>query len=154
MMDSARLDPAPTVTSPIALSDYQDRDEVLTPLPDNSAAGIATEAQTVKQFLVVSDDLAWVLDHLTVQVTVVQSLPPRLAIVQSADDAGPALRAAPGVRAVGAPALPETVRSTLTDEELLFADAFVIAGAPKTRPGDGAAWDAPGFTPPDRPPRR
>jgi hypothetical protein len=106
----------------------------------------------VKQFLVVSDDMAWVLDHLAVPVTVVQSLPPRLAVVQSVDDAGPALRAAPGVRAVGAPALPETVRSTLTDEELLFADAFVIAGAPKTRLGDGAAWDAPGFTPPDPPP--
>jgi hypothetical protein len=104
----------------------------------------------MRQALVVCTDLG-VLDHLSVRV--VQALPPRLAVVRVAAEGVAALVATPGVQAVGTPVLPDSVRSGLTAQERLFADAFEVAAAPKTRIGEGLAWDSPGFLPPDIPPR-
>ena len=99
--------------------------------------------------LVVADDVGQLLDRLTGTVTLVQQLPPRLAVMEAEDAAG--LRGAPGVIAVGDPDLPDDVRAGLSDAERLFADAWVLGRRPKVRPGEGLPWDAPGFEPPDRP---
>jgi hypothetical protein len=53
----------------------------------------------------------------------------------------------PGERPAG------DIRRTLTDTEALFADAFAQRSRTKERLGDGLAWDAEGFIPPD-PPKR
>ena len=99
--------------------------------------------------LVVADDVRQVLDRLGRPVTLVQHLPPRLAVVEADDTT--LLRGAPGVVAVGDPELPDDVRAGLSDTERLFADAWVLGRQPKVRPGEGLPWDAPGFQPPDRP---
>ncbi len=101
--------------------------------------------------LVVANDVGQVLDRLGRSATLVQHLPPRLAIVESDEDARAALRTAPGVLGVGEPDLPDDVRARLTDTERLFVDAWVVGRQPKTRRGEGLAWDAPGFQPPDLP---
>ncbi len=101
--------------------------------------------------LVVANDVGQVLDRLGRSATLVQHQPPRLAIVESDEDARAALRTAPGVLAVGEPDLPDDVRARLTDTERLFVDAWVVGRQPKTRRGEGLAWDAPGFQPPDLP---
>ncbi|MGX5653426.1 hypothetical protein ACWKWC_01470 [Geodermatophilus nigrescens] len=101
--------------------------------------------------LVVADDVGQVLDRMGRAVTLVQHLPPRLAVVECDDDARAALPTAPGVLGIGGPELPDDVRDRLTGTERLFADAWVLGRRPKTRPGDGLAWDAPGFDPPDAP---
>jgi hypothetical protein len=105
----------------------------------------------VPTLLVLADDVGRVLDRLGRPATLVQHLPPRLAVVEVDDDAVAELRRAPGVLGVGDPELPEDVRAGLTDPERLFADGWALGRAPKTRPGEGLAWDAPGFLPPDRP---
>ena len=101
--------------------------------------------------LLVADDAEQVLGRLGGSVTLVQHLPPRLAVIESDDDARAALRTAPGVLGVGEPDLPDDVREQLTETEQVFVDAWVLGRRPKTRPGDGLAWDAPGFEPPDLP---
>ena len=101
--------------------------------------------------LLFADDVEQVLGRLGRSVTLVQHLPPRLAIIESDDDARAALRSAPGVLGVGEPALPDAVRQRLTETEQVFVDAWVLGRRPKTRPGDGLTWDAPGFEPPDLP---
>ena len=105
----------------------------------------------MSMLLVVAEDVGQVLDRLGRSVTLVQHLPPRLAVVESDDDARAALRTAPDVLGIGDPDLPDDVRGRLTDTERVFADAWVLGRRPKTRPGDGLAWDAPGFEPPDLP---
>jgi hypothetical protein len=102
----------------------------------------------VPTLLVVAADVGRVLDRLGRPVTLVQHQPPRLAVVEADDAAGAALRSVPEVMGVGEPDLPDDVRAELTDTERLFADAWVLGRQPKTRPGDGLAWDAPGFEPP------
>src|SRR4051794_18155687 len=99
--------------------------------------------------LVVADDIGQVLARLGRRATLVQHLPPRLAVVETDDADG--LRRAPGGVAVGDPDLPDDVRAGLSDTERLFADAWVLGSRPKVRPGDGLPWDAPGYQPPDRP---
>jgi hypothetical protein len=75
-------------------------------------------------------------------------MPPRLAIADL-----PALTRAdlPAGVACYQAGPPPSVRAELTVAELLFVDAWLARRAPgpaKQRPGDGASWDAPGFTPP------
>lgn len=82
---------------------------------------------------------------------VVQRCPPRLAIVEADERARAALRALPGVRAVTDGPLDEETSRDLTQAERLFAAAWAAGRQPRVRAGDGLAWDAPGFDPPDRP---
>ena len=88
-------------------------------------------------------------------VQVKQQLPPRLAIVEGEARSFEAVRSLPGVVAVCEEAVPDTVLQQLNSTERLFAEAWVVGRKPKTeRRGDGLPWDADGFEPPDRPPRR
>jgi acetamidase/formamidase len=105
----------------------------------------------VPTLLVVADDVGQVLDQLGRPARVVQHLPPRLAVVESDDDVRAQLRALPGVLGVGEPDLRDDVRARLTETERLFVDAWVLGRRPKERHGDGLAWDAPGYQPPDLP---
>jgi hypothetical protein len=75
------------------------------------------------------------------QLHVVASLPPRMVVVRTALDARAALLQSAGI------AQPHEV--DLTEAEQLFADAWSAQqNKSAARPGDGADWDAPGFTPP------
>jgi len=86
--------------------------------------------------------------HL-VQVT--QRLPPRLAIVRGQTSELEALRNLPGVIAVSEGPIPESALQLLNPTERVFAEAWGVGRQPKTaRPGEGLAWDAEGFQPPDR----
>ncbi len=105
----------------------------------------------MSMLLVLADDVTQVLDQLGRSATLVQHLPPRLAIVESDHAARAALRTAPGVLGIGEPDLPDDVREELTETERIFVDAWVVGRRPKERRGDGLAWDAPGFEPPDLP---
>jgi hypothetical protein len=79
-------------------------------------------------------------------------LPPRLAIVDLDDSQAELVGRRPGIRILSDPeqALPDSLGET----EQLFAHAWQqrLRSIHKQRPGDGLAWDAPGFTPPDPPP--
>jgi hypothetical protein len=51
-----------------------------------------------------------------------------------------------------ASALPQTALSTLDERERQWAAAWNLRQSKKPpRPGEGLPWDAPGFSPPDRP---
>ena len=105
----------------------------------------------MSMLLVLADDVTQVLDQLGRSATLVQHLPPRLAIVECDHAARVALRTAPGVLGIGEPDLSDDVRDELTGTERIFVDAWVVGRQRKARPGDGLAWDAPGFEPPDLP---
>jgi hypothetical protein len=105
----------------------------------------------VPTILLVADDVGQVLDRLGLPAALVQHLPPRIGVVEVDDDAVAGLRRAAGVLGIGDPDLPDDVRAGLTETERLFADAWAAGREPKTRPGEGLAWDAPGFQPPDLP---
>ena len=105
----------------------------------------------MSMLLVVAEDVGRGLDRLGRSVTLVQHLPPRLAVVESDDDARAALRTAPGVRGIGDPDLPAAVRGGRAATERDLDAAWVRGRRRKSRPGDGLAWDAPGFEPPDLP---
>ncbi|RJF93497.1 hypothetical protein [Sphingomonas cavernae] len=51
---------------------------------------------------------------------------------------------------------PDALPSELTDGERLFIEGWRARASkdPKTRKGEGLPWDAPGYQPPDLPPRR
>jgi hypothetical protein len=102
-------------------------------------------------FLLAAADVDATLADLSGSVTVTQRLPPRLAVVEGSPRTAEALRARPGVLAVGDPDLPAAVRAGLTETERLFADAWALGRQPKERRGDGRSWDAAGFSPPDEP---
>jgi hypothetical protein len=104
---------------------------------------IVEEAQT-------EDALSLAAQH--VQVT--QALPPRLAIVSGTDAQIEAVRGVKGVVAVCEGAVPDALLQGMTPTERTFADAWALRGTPKkARLGEGLAWDAEGFQPPDRPKR-
>jgi hypothetical protein len=106
----------------------------------------------VPTWLLVARDLTQVLDDLAPGGRVVQQLPPRLAVVEAGASTVEELRGHPAVLAIGDPDLPPDVLAGLTESERLFVDAWVVGRRAKSRRGDGLAWDAPGFTPPDPPP--
>jgi hypothetical protein len=84
-------------------------------------------------------------------VAVTQRLPPRLAIVQGDEGALARLRDVSGIVVVTSGDVPDQLSSGLSESERLFAHGWVLGRSPKQRPGDGLAWDAEGFLPPDRP---
>jgi hypothetical protein len=108
------------------------------------------------EFLVLLADEAEGLDRLRRSHRVTHTASRRLAVVEGPPGTGPeALRAIDGVAAVASSGDSLPAASGLTPDETLFADAWAMrtgAGAGGERPGDGLAWDAPGFTQPDPPP--
>jgi hypothetical protein len=108
------------------------------------------------EFLVLLDDEGEGLERLRRSLRVTHVASPRLAVVEGPPGAGPeALRAIDGVAAIASSGESLDVASALTAEETLFADAWSLrtgGDAETERPGEGLAWDAPGFTPPDPPP--
>jgi len=108
------------------------------------------------EFLVLLDDGEEGLDRLRRSHRVTHAASPRLAVVEGPPGTGPeALRAIDGVAAVASAGDALPAASALTPDETLFADAWAMrtgAGAAGERPGEGLAWDAPGFSPPDPPP--
>jgi hypothetical protein len=106
------------------------------------------------ELLVVLDETgsAAAMRELSAAATVTQALPPRLALARPDDDALERLTALPGVRAVfRAESSPDVSALGLSDDEALFVEAWRTRSRPKTRLGDGLAWDSPGFLPPDKP---
>ena len=80
---------------------------------------------------------------------VLATAPPRVALVAAADPAP--LRLVPGVRRV-VDARDESTLGRLDPEDAVLARAFARpAKDPTSRAGDGLAWDAAGFSPPDDP---
>jgi hypothetical protein len=93
------------------------------------------------------------LARLKNQYQVTSVVPPRI-VVLSAGQSVERLNDLPDVEAVLARPSDETP-SSLNESERLFVSAWrarQYAGG-KTRVGEGLAWDAPGFLPPD-PPKR
>ena len=90
----------------------------------------------------------------TASLRVTQVGSPRLAIVEGTADAQAALRSRSDVVAVAGPGEALEGGASLTDQERLFADAWsqrTSEPAGEERVGEGLAWDAPGFAPPDPP---
>lgn len=58
------------------------------------------------------------------------------------------LAAIPGVARVVEPGAPAPALEGLSAGEQLFVSGWLARSAPKERPGEGLAWDAPGYTPP------
>ena len=95
------------------------------------------------------------LDRLrdTFRVTHVAS--PRLVVVERTPEAAAAAaHGVDGVVAVSDGELPQTLMDRLGPEDQLFASAWAsrMTETAKERKGEGLAWDAPGFDPPDPPP--
>ncbi len=110
-------------------------------------------ADTKREFLVILDpdqgrDL---FQRISSQYKIAQSLPPRVLIPLLDAREAREIAALPGVTSVCEAAVPPHVMETLTDGESLFASAWAERhqAAPKKRVGEGLAWDAPGFEPPD-----
>src|SRR5215469_12413436 len=90
------------------------------------------------------------LARLRAVANVTQVFPPRLALVQAGPDARTRIARIEGVLdALDDPA--RALPADLTPAERIFAAAWQARRQPKTRPGEGLPWDAPGFEPPDRP---
>ena len=53
-----------------------------------------------------------------------------------------------GIAAVFERGQPTPAFEQLDPNERLFAEAWAVAGQPKSRIGDGLKWDTPGFDPP------
>lgn len=102
------------------------------------------------EFLVLLGDERGV-EALTESLRVTQIASPRLAIVEAPEAV---LRSIQAVTAVAGPGEALEVGAALTEQERLFADAWSqrTGEAPgQGRAGEGLAWDAPGFAPPDPP---
>ena len=97
------------------------------------------------------------LQRLQESCTVVSTMGPRLMVGRVQPHSLPVLRALPGVEVVvdkAADLLAKTGGCDLSDTEALFASAWAAQGQKKgPRAGAGLDWDAPGFEPPDGPPR-
>ena len=101
------------------------------------------------EFLVLLGDERGV-DGLTESLRVNQVASPRLAIVEGPEAV---LRSMQAITAVAGPGEALESGAELTDQERLFADAWTQRTGGQ-RAGEGLAWDAPGFAPPDPPRER
>ncbi len=85
---------------------------------------------------------------------VVAALPPRLLVVQLAENELAALRNFDGVAAVVIDPGGLGITPPLSEGERLFAAGWAARGEKSgPRAGEGKAWDAPGFIPPGGPHR-
>ena len=90
------------------------------------------------------------LARLRAVANVTQVFPPRLALVLAGPDARTRVAGIQGVlHVLDDPAC--ELPADLTPAERIFAAAWQARQQPKTRPGEGLPWDAPGFEPPDQP---
>ena len=123
--------------------------------PSGTNGGVTPIANTLSEFLVIletrSADEALV--RLRAVANVTQVLPPRLAIVEAERETAARVARIEGVLGVYDDAVPE-VPPDLTPSERVFVSAWEARRQPKTRPGEGLSWDAPGFLPPDPPGQR
>lgn len=126
------------------------------------AAGLAAHAESVpakarvavdgmheREILVILDaaDADRVARAVDQRVRVVHRIPPRLLVVRGTQDQAD-LAAIPGVARVVERGVPAPALDGLSAEERLFVGGWLARSAPKERPGEGLAWDAPGYTPP------
>lgn len=85
---------------------------------------------------------------------VTQALSDRVFAIEEPDAERLAeLEALPGVSLYREGSTPARIPTGLSDAERVWVDAWGQRGEPKERPGEGLSWDAPGFEPPDPPPR-
>ena len=83
---------------------------------------------------------------------VLHVLSPRLLVVARGDDDPPAvLNSEPDVLTVLEPGMQPAadLMERLNPGEVLFLSAWLERNKPKIRRGEGLAWDAPGYSPPD-----
>jgi hypothetical protein len=73
----------------------------------------------------------------------------RLGVLTTDASTAARLRDRDGVSVVVDDEPPASIIAALDPAERLFVDAWVERRRPKPRSGDGAAWDTPGFEPPD-----
>ncbi|MEV7177303.1 hypothetical protein [Kitasatospora sp. NPDC093679] len=92
-----------------------------------------------------------VLDRLRELVAVTQLGSQRVVLAVVGEGQREKVLALPGVLGVYTDAVPDTARRVFSPGEQLFVSAWEARARPKERPGDGLAWDDPGFRPPDRP---
>jgi hypothetical protein len=92
--------------------------------------------------------------QLTNQPTMTAAMSPRIAVLANAA-AAEQLRHHPQVEAVIMRPEDE-IPNSLNQAERLFVSAWAKnqRASDKVRPGEGLAWDAPGFLPPDAPKKR
>lgn len=83
---------------------------------------------------------------------VIHTVSPRVLAIEAPGHDGPRPEDIEGVVSVTKSDVPDDVAATLNDTERLWIAAWAMRRAPKQRVGDGEAWDAPGFLPPDPPP--
>lgn len=104
-----------------------------------------------RELLVVVEpaDFDAALQRLRAVAVVTQVVPSRLVLI--VDDPAAADRASqvPGVVSVHRGSPPDL--ADLSSVQRSFLAAWGSRALPKARPGDGEAWDAPGFLPPDDP---
>jgi hypothetical protein len=120
---------------------------------DNANRAMMSEART-PEWLIVLDEQSpqTAVAGLREVGEVLHVVPPRLVVVTAPD--AEALQAVPGVVAV-LDSVPESLLRSLGPDEAIAARAFQRRKADREpRPGEGLAWDAPGYEPPDYPPHR
>ncbi len=95
-----------------------------------------------------------VFEAARVRYAAKSALPPRLLIAELDDSALSNASASPRVETV-LDSANASIPSSLSDSERLFVEAWKARQTMthKQRRGEGAAWDAEGFHPPDRPKR-
>ena len=74
----------------------------------------------------------------------------RVFVVRSEPENIERIRQLPSVAKILAGTESEEALPPLPETDLLFSKAWLMSKQPKTRKGEGLAWDAPGFLPPDR----
>jgi hypothetical protein len=101
------------------------------------------------------DAVGETLDRLRGTFRVMHVASPRLVVVERTPAAtAAAAQGVEGVVAVSDGELPQELLDRLGPEDQLFASAWAsrMTDTAKERKGEGLAWDAPGFVPPDPPP--
>lgn len=84
---------------------------------------------------------------------VTQVLRPRLLLIRADPKVDESVARIKGVLGIY-DAVPPSLPSDLSSEERVFISAWDARRQPKTRPGEGLPWDAPGFVAPDAPTKR
>lgn len=91
---------------------------------------------------------AAVEDAVPPQAQILQRLPPRLAIVAADAEGIRALESSPAVAAVFAEDVPSEALEQFDQVTRAFAAGWNERRQPKERPGEGLAWDTPGYEAP------
>ena len=117
---------------------------------------VEVPVNNTKQVLVLmrKDSTPSHLERLQHQYKVISLLRPRVLVFDIDEQLAAQLRDDPEVVGVFTGEVPEEVLTQLDPGERLFVSAWQQRSADKKRRGDGLPWDAPGFVPPDLPPRK